>query len=358
MGVSAPAEKAAFSVPSPAGPGRRLRQAVPLAQLAMRRLTGRKSPFQMTLSLTNRCNFRCEYCHIPLQHREEMTTAEWCDAIDQFVKGGMGRASIIGGEPLLRKDVGAIITHLKSRNVHVAMNTNGWYVPQRIEEVALLDLVCVTLDGSAEVHDQQRHQGSYDRTIKAIEALTERGVPTITMTVVTPSSAATIDHVLDVARRFRIQSFFQLEHDAEVDVDLPIAPRLDDDAIQSLATRLLERKANGWPVGNSRGVLEAQRRARYIGSCADCHAGSYYGYVFSDGTVAPCLLTQGQVERGNGRTRGFVEAFQELAPPQGPGCSCVPTHEVNRILDFDLRVLFGALEMAVRSKRPAPTLAG
>jgi MoaA/NifB/PqqE/SkfB family radical SAM enzyme len=286
-----------------------------------------------------------------------MSTAEWCDAIDQFVKGGMGRASIIGGEPLLRKDVGNIIAHLKSHNVHVAMNTNGWFVPQRIEEVEQLDLVCVTLDGPAAVHDRQRHQDSYERTIQAIEMLTARGVPTITMTVVTPSSAATIDHVLEVARRYRIRSFFQLEHDADVDVSLPIAPGLSDDKIRILAAQLLERKENGWPVGNSRALLDAQRRARYIGSCADCYAGSYYGYVFSDGTVAPCLLTQSQAERGNGRTYGFVEAFQGLAAPQGPGCSCVPTHEVNRILDFDLRVLFGALEMALQTKRRELSLA-
>src|SRR5690242_21964227 len=102
-----------------------LRRSLPVVKLAARRAVGAKSPFQMTLSLTNRCNFRCEYCHIPLQHRDEMTTAEWCAAIDDLSRAGMGRASLIGGEPLLRKDVGAIVDHLHARGVHVAMNTNG-----------------------------------------------------------------------------------------------------------------------------------------------------------------------------------------------------------------------------------------
>ena len=62
-----------------------------------------------------------------------MTTAEWCAAIDAFREGGMGRASLIGGEPLLHEDVGVIIRHLKARGVHTAMNTNGWLVPDRIE---------------------------------------------------------------------------------------------------------------------------------------------------------------------------------------------------------------------------------
>src|SRR5215468_4495142 len=169
--------------------GRQLRQAWPVAQLGWRRLVGRKSPFQMTLSLTNRCNFRCEYCHIPLQQRDEMTTAEWLRAIDDFWAGGMGRASLMGGEPLLRKDAGEIIHHLRRRGVHASMNTNGWLVPARIDEVALLDLVCVTLDGPPEVHDRQRHPGSYARAIEAIEALRGRGVAVVTMSVITPAAA-------------------------------------------------------------------------------------------------------------------------------------------------------------------------
>src|SRR5437763_8926429 len=102
-----------------AGPvSRAARHALPIVKLGMRRLLHRKSPFQMTLSLTNRCNFRCTYCEIPLQDRGEMTTAEWCGVIDELQAGGMGRASIIGGEPLLRKDAGEIVRHLKRRAVH------------------------------------------------------------------------------------------------------------------------------------------------------------------------------------------------------------------------------------------------
>src|SRR3990172_7336560 len=121
------------------------RQVRPTVKLTIRRVVGRKSPFQMTFSLTNRCNFRCEYCDIPLQRREEMTTAQWKTCIDEFSAGGMGRASVIGGEPLLREDAGEIIRHLKSKGVHTAMNTNGWFVKDRIEDVQGLDLVCVTL---------------------------------------------------------------------------------------------------------------------------------------------------------------------------------------------------------------------
>jgi len=326
---------------------------MPVVKLGMRRLFRQKSPFQMTLSLTNRCNFRCVYCEIPLQQREEMTAAEWLAVIDDLHAGGMGRASIIGGEPLVRKDVGDIVRHLKRRGIHASMNTNGWLVAERIKELSMLDLVCVTLDGPEAVHDGQRHPGSYRRVLQAIEALRQRGVPLVTMTVVTPDSIDHVEHVLEVARAHGFRAYFQLEHDKQMDVRQPIAPALRQARVAQLARHLVDLKRRGLPVGNSYAALQRQEEARYLLTCAQCHAGSYFGYVFSDGTVSHCIFTPAQVQRGNGRARGYSRAFHELAPPEGPGCSCVPSYEVNHLLNFDVRVLFGALDVALRpANRP------
>lgn len=342
-----------------AGPGGRrapsplrgaVRYATPVVQLGMRRLLRRKSPFQMTLSLSNRCNFRCTYCEIPLQDREEMTTAEWLKVIDELCIGGMGRASIIGGEPLLRKDVGDIVRHLRRRGVHASMNTNGWLLAERIDEIADLDLVCVTLDGPEAVHDRQRHVGSYARVLRGLEVLRSRKIPAVTMTVVTPDGIDHVEHVLDVARVSGVTAYFQLEHDKRMEGHHPISPELSQARVAQLARRLLELKRRGWPVGNSSAALRRQEVERYLITCDRCYAGTYFGYVFSDGTVSHCLFTAAQVERGNGRRHGYMRAFQDLPPPRGPGCSCVPSHEVNRILDFDIRLLFDALEVALASR--------
>jgi len=303
----------------------------------------------MTLSLTNRCNFRCTYCEIPLQHRDEMSTAEWFGAIDELHAGGLGRASIIGGEPLLRKDAGQIVDHLKRRGIHASMNTNGWLVAERIDELRNLDLVCVTLDGPEAIHDRQRHPGSYARVLRAIEALRRRNIPTVTMTVVTPDGIDHVEHVLEIAREFGIEAYFQLEHDKQMDVQQPISPLLSQARVAELARHLRALKRRGFPIGNSHAALQRQEAERYLITCDRCYAGSYFGYVFSDGTVSHCLFTQAQVERSNGRRHGYVNAFRELRAPEGPGCSCVPSHEVNRILDFDVRVLFDALDVALTS---------
>ncbi|MEO8603910.1 MAG: radical SAM protein [bacterium] len=323
----------------------------PVVKLGVRRLLRRKSPFQMTLSLSNRCNFRCVYCDIPLQQRGEMNAADWMAAIDDLHAGGMGRASIIGGEPLLRADAGEIIRHLKRRGVHASMNTNGWLVADRLDDLAPLDLVCVTLDGPAAVHDVQRRAGSYVRVLRAIAALRLRRIPVVTMTVVTPAGIDHVEHVLDIARAHGIQAYFQLEHDKQMDVHQPIAPGLSQQRVAQLAEHLADLKRRGQPVGNSYAALQRQAAERYMLTCDRCYAGTYFGYVFSDGTVSHCIFTHPQVPRHNGREHGYTQAFQALQQPQGPGCSCVPSFEVNRVLDLDPQVLFSALDVTLRSLR-------
>ena len=145
------------------------------------------------------------------------------------------------------------------------------------------------------------------------------------------------------------RAYFQLVHNENVDVNAPIAPDISTERVEALMDELKSLKAAGWPVGNSFAIIHRQKQNRYLGTCEDCYAGRYYGYVFSDGTVAACLLTQHQYPPRNGKERGYLRAFEELQAPVGPGCSCSATHEVNRILDFDVRALFEALNVTLRS---------
>jgi MoaA/NifB/PqqE/SkfB family radical SAM enzyme len=327
------------------------RNAPNLARFAWARATGRKFPLMVTLSLTDKCNFRCHYCDLPHMNRKEMTTADWHRAIDELADAGMMRASIMGGEPLLSKDVGELIDHLKARGVNVAMNTNGWYFAQRIDVVAKLDLVCVTFDGPKAHNDAQRHQGAHDRVLEAIDLAKSRGVKVITMTVVTTANLDVIDYVLQVARDKDIRAFFQIEHPKDGDTNKTIAPQIDDDrSIAAIALHLLRRKEEGWPVGPSKTYLKQlaghdNQGARRLYSCEDCFASRYFLSVTPTGYVVPCPLTyhDGQL---NGREVGFAKAFEALGQPKDPGCSCNPTTELNYLLHFRPEAILNAFELA------------
>jgi len=86
----------------------------------------------LRLSVTDRCNLRCQYC-MPEQDyvwlpRESLLTFEETTAIvDAFTPLGVDRVRITGGEPLLRRDLAVLIESLAARTAiaDLAMTTNG-----------------------------------------------------------------------------------------------------------------------------------------------------------------------------------------------------------------------------------------
>ena len=64
-------------------------------------------PLRYFLDVTYRCNLQCPYCYIGNErNKEELSTEEWINIINQIPIFGF--ISIIGGEPLIRKDFSEI----------------------------------------------------------------------------------------------------------------------------------------------------------------------------------------------------------------------------------------------------------
>jgi cyclic pyranopterin phosphate synthase len=86
----------------------------------------------LRLSVTDRCNLRCQYC-MPEQEytwlpREDILHFEEIDRlVDVFLDLGVRKVRLTGGEPLLRKDVHVLIERLaaKARIDDLALTTNG-----------------------------------------------------------------------------------------------------------------------------------------------------------------------------------------------------------------------------------------
>jgi len=85
----------------------------------------------LRISLTQRCNLKCVYCHregqFPGSVLPEMTTNEVLRIARMAVSLGMNRIKLTGGEPLLRSDILDIVRGLAviSGLRDLAMTTNG-----------------------------------------------------------------------------------------------------------------------------------------------------------------------------------------------------------------------------------------
>ena len=92
----------------------------------------------LRISLTERCNLRCTYCMpeegVELSPKHSLLTADEIFEIAQiFVKLGIKKIRLTGGEPLVRKDVGEIMMRLSQLPVKLTMTTNGILIDRYID---------------------------------------------------------------------------------------------------------------------------------------------------------------------------------------------------------------------------------
>jgi cyclic pyranopterin phosphate synthase len=127
----------AVTAPAPRRPRAGLQASTPAPSNAPVTLSDRlERPLRdLRISVTDRCNFRCPYCmprshygpgHHFLAAREQLGAAELGRLGAVFVRLGVTKIRLTGGEPLLRPDLPDIVARLAELGVpDLALTTNG-----------------------------------------------------------------------------------------------------------------------------------------------------------------------------------------------------------------------------------------
>lgn len=111
--------------------------------------------YYLRLSITDVCNFKCDYClpngyQKPETPTAELSLSEIRNIAEAFAALGTKKIRITGGEPALRIDLPDIIELCKSTPgiESVAITTNGYRLPQHIEDwvKAGLDRLNISID--------------------------------------------------------------------------------------------------------------------------------------------------------------------------------------------------------------------
>ena len=105
----------------------------------------------LRITLTNRCNVNCLYCHHDgmVKSHEEMTADELYTICKIAKKIGVRKIRLSGGEPLLKKDIVEIVEKIASLDFKdISMTTNGILLEKYAKDLkdAGLDRVNVSLD--------------------------------------------------------------------------------------------------------------------------------------------------------------------------------------------------------------------
>ena len=174
----------------------------------------------LRISLTDHCNFRCRYCmpkekfdskHQFLAHTELLSFEEIKRLVGIFLRFGVQKIRLTGGEPLLRKHVCNLIADLKStrttsgKSPDIAMTTNGTLLKRMAADLkaAGLDRVTVSLDALNEDLFQSINDVGFPaaKVIESIEAAQALGIPVKINTVV--KRGMNEGEIIPILERFR-----------------------------------------------------------------------------------------------------------------------------------------------------------
>lgn len=162
--------------------------------------------------ITLACCFSCKYCGSSggKARDNELTTEECLSVADQLYELGCRRVSMIGGEVFMRKDWKEIVKRLTGHGIRVNIITNGFTFRESLindlKEVNI-ESVSVSLDGPREVHDKYRQEGSYDRAVRAIEALLSAGIPVSVISTLNSENVNYLEEMYSLLRKYTIYAW-------------------------------------------------------------------------------------------------------------------------------------------------------
>jgi GTP 3',8-cyclase len=169
----------------------------------------------LRISVTDRCNFRCSYC-MPksvfgqgyrFMDRKELLSFEEIERVARaFVRLGVEKIRLTGGEPLLRREVEGLVARLATIDgLDLTLTTNASLLARkaRMLKDAGLNRVNVSLDSLDDATFRAMNDVDFPvaRVLEGIETASEVGLPVKVNAVV--KRGVNDDGIVELARHFR-----------------------------------------------------------------------------------------------------------------------------------------------------------
>ena len=321
----------------------------------------------LRISVTDRCNFRCNYCmpkevfgtdYPYLKHADLLTFEEITRVARVFVAHGVQKIRLTGGEPLLRKNLEQLVEQLATlrtpdgQALDLTLTTNGSLLKRKAQSLkdAGLSRVTVSLDGLDDAVFRSMNDVDFPvaDVLEGIEAAHAAGLKSIKINMVV-KRGTNEQQILPMARHFK-GSDMVLRFIEYMDVGATNGWRMNEVMPSAEVVRLIQSElplvqlapsnlgetAERWGYANATG--QHDKTAGEIGVvssvtqafCGDCNRGR----LSTEGQLYLCLFagqgydlrslvrsqaTEGDLQSAIGHIwQGRGDRYSELRSALGP----------------------------------------
>ena len=256
-------------------------------------------PFTLLISPTMQCNLKCVGCYSGKYVRESGLSKELLDRILGEARE-MGILFIVfsGGEPLTRKDDLFDLIR-KYNDMYFMFYTNGTLITDSLAD-QLHDMgnagAVISLEGFEEVTDARRGKGTYQKVMRAMERLKERGVPVGTSLTVTRHNIEEItsrEFFAHLHGKGVMIAWYFLFMPVGQDPDVSLMPSPEQREYLRHRGKALREE---FPIF----IADFWNDAPFVGGCIA--GGRNYLHITPRGDVEPCVFTHVAVEKIYGKS--------------------------------------------------------
>ncbi|MEF8790298.1 MAG: GTP 3',8-cyclase MoaA [Haloarculaceae archaeon] len=298
------------------------------------------------ISLTDRCNFDCVYCHNeglgdtrgPMDPRDgEMSTDDVVRFLEVCEEFDVRKAKFTGGEPMLRDDLEEIVRRTPD-SIETSLTTNGTFLPGRAEGLvdAGLERVNVSQDAlDPEAFREVTKSGAYDDVIEGVLAAVDAGLDPVKLNMVVFEATAgyvpeMVEHVAenDGLQLQLIEYMPELAGRPEWAIDIERVHGWLAEQADRVENREMHHRTRYWigggdasdasgasPDGSGGGMVEIVDPVENPEFCANCHRVR----VTHEGYLKGCLNRNDDLKPMGEMTKPEIrEAFRETVADRVP----------------------------------------
>ena len=278
------------------------------------------SGFRLAVEVTRRCNLRCRHCFVPREDSQP-AAGNLIEILKQAARAGCRKVILTGGEPLLRRDLEAIIAACTECGMLVDLNSNLLTLSaaraRRLREAGLGE-ASVSLHGGPTAHDWLCGlDGCFETTIRGIEMLLKEGIPVDVHGALWDASLSQVQSLASLCEDVGVESltFF-----------LILPPNRAHNAEGTFALSLPQAREH---IAAARRKVAIPIRTIGLGSpdFSACVMGEGIFGIDVSLRLTPCLLAGGRQEPLSMQGRTFTAAAEQIRAQRAVGLwapACTP----------------------------------
>ena len=289
------------------------------------RLFNIDKPVFVVLVVNNHCDLNCTYCYGHYGERrgyKDYSTTRLLTLIDELWSLGTRLLTVHGGEAMLRRDIGEVLNYCKLKGFYVSFNTNGYQVPERIDELLCVDTLVISLDGREENNDKHRGAGNFRTALNAVKAGVNNSLPTIISATLTRDNMNDMEFLAELALELGTRVQYSILYKPED--DRVTSMEMSESETRLTAQKILDLKRRGYPVYFSDNVLRTtinwpatldkhfglQDPEPKTNQLVPCYHGRLKYQIDADGRVVECWATD-HADAPNIKDLGLKKALNQ-----------------------------------------------